>query len=155
MSDDQCGSTDTADGQPCEQPASKADGRCHFHTDIEDEQADDPGRPSKLDEYGDQIIQAAKQGMALNGCARIAGVDESTLHRWKDKYDDFAERLLRARAQGELKHIQSVNERGSQFLLERSFGYTKTEKREVDADHTHDASERYAELVGEASSIDE
>jgi len=153
MSDELCG-FEKDDGEPCQLPASQDDGRCHHHTDIEGERANG-GRPSKLDEYGDQILQAAKQGMALNGCARIAGVDESTLHRWKNKYEDFAEDLRRARAQGELKHIQSVNENGSQFLLERSFGYTKTEKREVDAEHTHDASEQYAELVGEASSIDE
>jgi len=70
--------------------------------------------------------------MTLQGCARLAGVDESTLHRWINKYDEFRKSLNRARAHGELKHLQSVNDRGSQFILERSFGYVKTEKRELE-----------------------
>jgi len=76
-------------------------------------------------------MAGARQGMTLEGCARLAGVDESTLHRWINKYDEFRKSLNRARAHGELQHLQSVNDRGSQFILERSFGYVKTEKREV------------------------
>jgi transposase-like protein len=96
-----------------------------------------------LDEYEDDILSGARQGMTLEGCARLAGIDESTLHRWINKYEDFRKSLKRARAHGELQHLQSVNDRGSQFILERSFGYVKTEKREVemDADHSIDAAE--------------
>jgi transposase-like protein len=134
---DTCGYVKDSDGQPCELPASRDDGRCHHHTGIESERANG-GRPSLLDEYREDILDGARQGMTLEGCARLAGIDESTLHRWIDKYDDFRKSLRRARAQGELQHLQSVNDPGSRFVLERSFGYTKTEKREIDADVTHD-----------------
>ena len=73
----------------------------------------------------------ARQGMTLEGCARLAGVAEKTLHSWINNNEEFRKSLKRARAQGELKHLQTVNDRGSQFLLERSFGYVKTEKREI------------------------
>ena len=119
------------DGEPCQLPASRDDGRCHHHTEIDGERANG-GRPSLLEEYEDDIYAGARQGMTLEGCARLAGVDESTLYRWIDKYEDFRKSLNRARAHGELQHLQSVNDRGSQFILERSFGYTKTEKREVE-----------------------
>jgi len=118
-------------GVPCQLPASRDDGRCHHHTDIEGERANG-GRPSLLSEYEDDIYAGARQGMTLEGCARLAGVDESTLHRWIKKYDDFRKSLNRARAHGELSHLQSVNDSGSRFILERSFGYVKTEKRELE-----------------------
>lgn len=121
------------DGSPCELPNSRPDGRCHIHTESDDGSAT-PGRPSKLEEREDDILTGARQGMTLQGCARLAGVDESTLHRWKNEHEDFASRLRRARAQGELKHIQSVTDAGSRFILERSFGYTKTEKREIETE---------------------
>jgi len=120
---------ETGDGEPCQLPASRDDGRCHHHTDIDGERANG-GRPSLLNEYEDDILAGARQGMTLEGCARLAGVDESTLHRWKNKYEGFRKSLKRARAHGELQHLQSVNDRGSQFILERSFGYIKKEKRE-------------------------
>lgn len=126
---DKCGYTKDSDGQPCQLPASRSDGRCHHHTTNDDERANG-GRPSLLSEYEDDIYAGARQGMTLEGCARLAGVDESTLHRWIKKYDDFRKSLNRARAHGELQHLQSVNDRGSQFILERSFGYIKKEKRE-------------------------
>jgi len=136
---DQCGHP-TADGEPCQHPTT-GDGdedRCwidaHNNAAVETGQ---PGRPSKLGEYEDDILTGARQGMTLEGCARLAGIDESTLHRWIDKYDEFRKSLKRARAQGELQHLQSVNDAGSRFILERSFGYVKTEKREVDASHEH------------------
>lgn len=133
---------ETGDGTPCQLPATRDDGRCHHHTDIDGERANG-GRPSLLNEYEDDIYAGARQGMTLEGCARLAGVDESTLHRWINKYEGFRKSLNRARAHGELQHLQSVNDRGSQFILERSFGYVKTEKREVemDADHSFDATE--------------
>lgn len=149
-----CGSKDTNDGEPCEQPATKADGRCHIHTEVDNDDDGDPGRPSKLADHWDDIMAGARQGMTLEGCARLAGVTARTLRNWRNNHDEFAEELRRARAHGELQHLQSVNDRGSQFILERSFGYVKTEKREVEAEHTHDASEQYADLVGAASDTD-
>jgi len=117
------------DGDPCQLPASRSDGRCHHHTEAEEQKRG--GRPSKLEEHKQDILTGARQGMTLQGCARLAGVPEQTLHRWIKKYDDFRESLNRARAQGELKHLQNVNDAGSRFVLERSFGYTKEQELEL------------------------
>jgi len=116
------------DGEPCEYAASYDDGKCGIHTD----EKDNIGRPSEVDKHTDDILIGARQGMTMQGLARLAGVDESNLYRYLDRNPEFRKSLKRARAQGELKHLQSVNDRGSQFLLERSFGYVKTEKRELE-----------------------
>ena len=119
------------DGDRCEYPAKYDDGKCGIHTD---ETKRGPGRPSEIAKHEDDILTGARQGMTLEGCARLAGVDESTLYRYLDRNDEFRKSLKRARAHGELSHLQSVNDRGSQFILERSFGYVKTEKREIKGD---------------------
>ena len=129
MSDGTCG-WDTPNG-PCQNPATEDD-RCWIPSHGDPDAENPQGRPSLLEEYEDDIYAGARQGMTLEGCARLAGVDESTLYRWIDKYEDFRKSLNRARAHGELQHLQSVNDSGSRFILERSFGYTKTEKRELE-----------------------
>jgi transposase-like protein len=131
----------TASGDPCQHPATDGDS-CWLNEHGGD--AAPSGRPSTLDEYEDDILRGAQQGMTLEGCARLAGVDESTLHRWIQKHDEFRKSLKRARAHGELQHLQSVNESGSRFILERSFGYTKTEKRELE--HSGDGLEIVADF---------
>lgn len=130
------------DGDPCTYTASYDDGKCGIHTD----EKDNIGRPSEVAKHEDDLLVGARQGMNMQGLARLAGVDESTLYRYlnKEKNEEFRKSLRRARAQGELKHLQSVNDRGSQFLLERSFNYVKTEKHEVemdaDVDHSGDVT---------------
>lgn len=126
--DDICGHP-TADGSPCQNPATDGDS-CYLNEHGGD--ADPSGRPTKLDEYRDKIMEAACEGMSLQGCARVAGIAEKTLHTWINEYDEFASELRQARAEGELQHIRNVDDKGSQFLLERSFGYTKTEKKELE-----------------------
>lgn len=127
MTDDRCG-WPTPNG-PCNNPPTEGE-RCWIPSHGDPDAENPNGRPSLLGEYEDDIYAGARQGMTLEGCARLAGVDESTLHRWINKYDDFRKSLNRARAHGELQHLQSVNDSGSRFILERSFGYTKTEKHE-------------------------
>lgn len=116
------------DGEPCTYEAKHEDGKCGIHTD---ETKRGPGRPSILKDREDDILAGARQGMTIAGCARLAGVDESTLHNWLNEREEFSKSFRRARAHGELQHLQSVNDRGSQFVLERSFGYTKKEEREI------------------------
>jgi hypothetical protein len=130
MTDDTCDAVKN-DGDPCEYAAKYDDGKCGIHTDKNPRQ-DPGGRPSLLEEYEDDIMVGARQGMTLEGCARLAGVAEKTLHSWINNNEEFRKSLKRARAQGELKRLQTVNESGSRFILERSFGYTKTEKRELE-----------------------
>lgn len=121
------------DGDPCEYEAKYEDGKCGIHSE-HNERQDPGGRPSLLEEYEDDIYAGARQGMTLEGCARLAGVAEKTLHKWINENEEFRKSLNRARAHGELQHLQSVNDSGSRFILERSFGYVKTEKREVEMD---------------------
>jgi hypothetical protein len=128
MSDDICGH-ETNDGSPCQNPATDGDS-CWLAEHGGD--AEPSGRPSLLDEYEDDILTGARQGMTLEGCARLAGVAEKTLHSWINEYEQFRKSLKRARAHGELEHLQSVNDSGSRFILERSFGYFKKEKRDVE-----------------------
>jgi len=134
MSDDDtelCG-WETQDGEPCQNKVAGDGDTCYLPSHGDPDAENPQGRPSLLEEYEDDIYAGARQGMTLEGCARLAGIDESTLHRWIDKYEDFRKSLNRARAHGELQHLQSVNDSGSRFILERSFGYTKTEKKEVE-----------------------
>lgn len=126
MTDDSCG-YERPNGDPCKNPATEGD-----HCWIESHGGDvsGHGRPSTLEDHWDDIMAGAREGMTLEGCARLAGVDESTLHRWKNNHEEFHKSLKRARAHGELQHLQSVNDAGSRFILERSFDYVKTERRE-------------------------
>lgn len=144
MTDEICGH-ETPTGA-CQNPATEGD---HCWIDTHGGDVSGHGRPSKLDAHEDDILAGARQGMTLEGCARLAGVDESTLHRWKNEHDDFRKSLKRARAQGELTHLQSVNDPGSRFILERSFGYVKTEKREVNASHEHSGAVDHEHTLGE------
>jgi hypothetical protein len=76
--------------------------------------------------------------MTIEGCARLAGVTRETLWNWREEYPEFASEFRQARAEGELDHLENVSDHGSQFILERSYGYTKTEKREIEAEHDVD-----------------
>ena len=109
------------------------------------------GRPSKLEEYKDDILAAAEQGLTYEGIARVAGVGVSTLHEWRNQHDQFSESLERARARAERELIQEVD---PQFVLERSYDYVKTERREIEADvdqtTTHELGDQEKDLALEA-----
>jgi len=143
MTDDICGA-ECADGTECQHPPN-----CPVPSHSDPDAENPQGRPSKLDEYEGDILTGARQGMTLEGCARLAGVAEKTLHSWINEHDDFRKSLKRARAQGELQHLQSVNDSGSRFILERSFGYVKTEKRELE--HSGDGIEIVADFSTEST----
>lgn len=88
-------------------------------------------------ERREDILDAAREGRSIAGCARAGGVAESTLHRWLNdpEKSDFSERFTRARAEGERTLIERVKEQqgGARFLLAASFGYQKTSRHEVEA----------------------
>lgn len=152
MTDDTCG-VETGDGESCQNPATEGD-----HCWIESHGGDvsGHGRPSKLDEYEDEILKAARQGLTYEGIARVAGVGVRTLHDWRDEHDDFSQSLERARSKAERKLIQDVD---AEFVLERSYGYVKTEKREVDleadVDSTHDVTAEFVTYSAEGDDGDE
>lgn len=136
--DDICGFVKD-DGEPCQLSGSRDDGRCHHHTEIKSKRANG-GRPSLFNDYRDDVLDAAEEGLTVEGCARTAGVGVSTLYEWLDDREDFAEAFSRARARGERTLIrraltdEDVDPRTARFLLERSFGYTKSQELEVEAE---------------------
>lgn len=137
MSDDeQCGA-ETQAGEPCKLPA----GSCPHHET-------ESGWPRKLREREEDILEAARRGTTKEGCARVAGVSEQTLYNWLNTYIEFFESFTRARAKGEqvlLEHEDTSPE----FLLERSYDYTKTQEIEHSGDvvHEHGLGEDERELA--------
>lgn len=131
--EDLCGHP-TSDDEPCQNPATEGS-HCWIETHGGD--VSGHGRPSKLAEYEDDILQAAREGLTYEGIARVAGVGVRTLHDWRDEHDDFSQSLERARSKAERDLIQGVD---PEFVLERSYGYVKTEKREIDMDADVDAT---------------
>ena len=55
------------------------------------------GRPSKLDDVRDDLLEAAERGTTKEGCARAAGIATSTLYDWLDQFPEFSEAFNRAR----------------------------------------------------------
>ncbi|WP_254547495.1 hypothetical protein [Halomarina pelagica] len=111
-----CGE-ETRDGTPCEIPRDS----CPHHHNRN-------GWPRLLAEREEEILKAAKIGKTKEGCARSAGVSKQTLYEWLDRFPDFADGFKRARAEGENRLVARTWERKPEFILERSFGYTKSEE---------------------------
>ena len=125
MTEDICGSTDTNSGEPCQNAAGHGTdsdiGPCHLHPAR--------GRPSKFnEERREAILEAARRGTTVEGCARAAGIHHSTLYDWLDSFDDFSEAFNRARAEGEQRLVEEVAVEDPKFILERSFDWVKTQE---------------------------
>jgi transposase-like protein len=135
MTDEICGHP-TGDGGECKNPPTEGD-HCWIYSHGGD--VSGHGRPSLLEEYKDDLLEAAREGLTYEGIARVAGVGVSTLHEWRNEYEDFSESLERARGEAERELVQDV---GAEFILERSYAYVKTEKREIDmnVDASHDVT---------------
>lgn len=112
MSDDleTCGH-ETADGSPCQNPASDGDS-CWLSEHGGD--SDPSGRPSKLSyDRQEKIATAVEAGKSITSAARMAGVDRTTVYGWVDKgeadkkagkdneFTEFYDRLTRAKGHGE------------------------------------------------------
>lgn len=95
----------------------------------------------KLDEETKQtLIGAAQEGAKHEHCAMLAGVTPQTLRFWRqwaredldggkeNELTDFYLRYQRARGAGAVETLQDCS---SEFLAERSYGYTKTERHEI------------------------
>lgn len=152
---DRCGHP-TGDGGTCQNPATE-DGHCWIDSHGGDVT---PGRSSKYTEQrARDAITAARRGKSKAGCARSAGVDKATLHRWLERDDlvydgrDFRNAFRQARAEGEDRLIEgglseesNMDSQMARFLLSTSHNYIKTEKREVEQETTHKG-----EVAGEFS----
>jgi len=133
---DQCGA-ETAAGTPCQHPASREDGRCHHHTDLNPMRG---GRPSKFEDHRDDVIEAARDPIKTRDVARSVGIGKSTLYDWLDERPEFSDAFRRARAEAARDLVDrgladpDVDTGMIRFLLERTFDYTKTQELE----HTGD-----------------
>ena len=135
-----CASTSTTTGEPCENAA----GSCPFHDPETGDRTDvETGRPSKMTVQRKQdLFAAAEVGMFLENTAGFAGITYETLRTWMRRgesdredgretaYAEFVREFKRARARGAKKLLEDAR---SEFILERSYGYVKTERREIDA----------------------
>jgi transposase-like protein len=142
--EDICGVT-CGDGSPCQNRAGD-NGFCWIpsHNPEGDDENPD-GRPELLDEYREDVIDAARRGKSIAGCGREAGVDESTIRGWIERHEEFSRAFRRSRAEGEDEWIdEGRGDDGdpsfAKFMLSSSYGYQKSEKREVDLDADVDAS---------------
>ena len=131
MADDICGSTDTTTGKPCQNDA----GSCPHH-------GNKGGAPSKFnEERRERILEAARAGTTVEGCARAAGIHYRTLRRWLDRgedetgtaYAEFDEQFSTARSEAERDLVEAVSNEDPKFILERSYDYTKSQEIE----HSH------------------
>jgi hypothetical protein len=132
MTDGICGSTDTASGEPCETPEHL----CQWHNS--DADSPDNGRPSKFGDARDDLLEAADSFKNIKQVANSGGIDESTLYRYLDEYPDFCKSFKRARADAAERLIQrgldqddDIDMSFVRFLLERSFHFVKTERKEI------------------------
>jgi len=137
MTDEVCGA-ETTDGGECQNRAGE-NGRCWIPSHNDPDAENPHGAPSQLDEYREEILQYAREGLSIKTCAEAAGVDESTMYRWMDRNENFRKSFKRARSEGaRLLAVQGLAEDSgkdtsmAKFLLERSHGYTKTEKKELE-----------------------
>lgn len=152
MPENICGEATGSDGNgpPCQRQAgwgTESDiGPCKDH-------AEDYVVPDKLtEETKNQLIGAAQQGAFKRHCAQTAGLRPRTLRRWLSWGEDHCERGIdselaefyvrfqQARGAGAVRRLKDADD---EFVLERSYGYTKTERHEhlVDDDQSLDAKE--------------
>lgn len=139
MTDEICGET-RKDGNECQRDAGwgvdgKNTGPCMDH------RADHTHAKKLTEERINQICGAAQEGAFKRHCAQISGITPQTLRNWLNEGEDDVEhdrdtpfadlyfRFHRARGAGAVKNLDNAR---SEFVLERSYGYTKTEKREVE-----------------------
>lgn len=117
MTDDICGSTDTASGEPCQNAPSRDDGKCHLHTDAGD--AVQVGRDTKLThQRQENIAQMLEQGQSVAAACRCNDISQKTFYQWLDRGDDqeegiyseFSKRVARARGVGEASLVDELIE---------------------------------------------
>ncbi len=137
MPDGVCGA-ECADGTPCQHPAGSCPVPSHSDPD-----ADNHGRPAAFDdEWRREVLyDAVGIGMKITHQAGIAQVSENTLRRalccidtpsdpvlTADEPCDFCRGYVRAHSEGAMKTLQNCKD---EFIASATFGYKKTEGREV------------------------
>jgi hypothetical protein len=137
MTDELCGWPTTSDGE-CQNPAGD-DGTCWIPTHGDEDGENPHGRPSKFEDVREDLIEAADGYLNHRQVANKGGVSKSTLYEYLGEHDDFSDAFKRARARAAERLVADALDPQSEidisfarFLLERSFQFIKTEKREVE-----------------------
>jgi len=114
MGYDTCGHP-TADGSPCQNPATDGDS-CWL--DEHGGSANPSGRQREAPDKStqEQIATVIEQGGSISEACRRAGVHRETFYRWMQygeeedagPFQEFRERLVRARGEGEASYRQSL-----------------------------------------------
>jgi len=114
------------------------------------------GRDSMLDQYADDLLDAARIPQTKTGIARDAGITRRALNNYLNEHPDFAsafrkergraERALILAAMGdrsllnelieESDHDLDVEDKMVQWLLSRSYGYTEKQQFDIESDNT-------------------
>lgn len=143
---DVCGSTNTGDGEPCQNPPG-----CSIpaHNGMPDG-GTERGRPPKFDdERARAAIDAREFGQCIKGCANAARVSRPTFYKWLDdeelefvdedgNHRSFVEAWREAEAAGERKLIREglydpdINDATARKLLATSFGHKETARHELE-----------------------
>lgn len=143
MSDDDtdnCG-WPTNDGDACLNPAGE-DGRCWIPTHGDPNAENPAGRPKALtDDKKEVLFNAVRLGLHVRHQAAVAGVHPDTLRRaaccletlrdpriTAEEPCEFCERYAQAHGEGAMNVLEDTK---PEFRASASFGYTKTEAREV------------------------
>ena len=110
-----------------------------------------PHVPELTAERETKLFRAIELGMPIERACQLVGISTDTFYAIKNaaekaqggKLKAWYEGLMRARAEGELHHLERVYKggkgtAGSLWILERSYGYWRTERREEQ--HAHSGS---------------
>lgn len=149
---DICGEP-TASGGSCIRDAGwgtpRDDGPCVDH-------AESYHDPKKLNaETKSTLIGAAQEGAFKEHAAQLAGLSEQTLRNWLNWGEADSESGIdspcaalfldwqRARGAGAVRRLKDVD---SKFVLERSYGYTNKEMREIE--HSGELDTGVSDVIG-------
>lgn len=84
------------------------------------------GRPTKYKkEFAEQARKLCEKGFTDKDLADFFEVDESTINRWKDKYEEFCASIKSAKAYSDDAIVNS--------LYHKALGYTLTEEKEEES----------------------
>jgi hypothetical protein len=108
-----------------------------------------PHLPRLTEEQEGELLDAISLGMPIQRALEMVGIPVSSFHLMYaaaekargGKLKDFLERLARARARGEYSLLKRVEQGGKgtanrMWILERSFGYWRTERQESQVEHS-------------------
>ena len=102
---------------------------------------DVPRDTGVFEEVREDLLEAAELTLPSHQVANWAGVTQSTLYNYLNEHEDFAREYRKRRARAAHSQVQqtertedNAKSRAGTFMLERVFGFTKTEKHEVEMD---------------------